>query len=126
MLFISESLISTTLTPRMKVLLFSMLLIGFMSPPATAHLMVAQRGTLNFDGDGVYMVLSLPVSAFDHIDDNGDGRLSASEFSAHRPAIVSAVATGVQLSDENGTRPLQRMMLSPVVPHDAPAAPSDQ
>jgi hypothetical protein len=34
------------------------------STPAAAHLMVAQKGTLNLQGDGAFLVLSLPVSAF--------------------------------------------------------------
>ena len=45
--------------------------------PAQAHLMVAQHGTLNLVGDGVYMVLSLPVSAFAGSDDDGDDKLSS-------------------------------------------------
>lgn len=110
----------------MKTTLIAALLGVAFSPHASAHLMVAQRGTLNFEGDGVYMVLSLPVSAFENIDDDGDGKLSATEFTTHRPAIVAAVAAGVQLQDAKGIRPLEGMMLSPVAPHDDPKASSDQ
>ena len=88
--------------------------------------MVAQHGTLNFVGDGAFMVLSLPVSAFDHIDDDADGELSVAEFTKYRPAIVAAVNANVQLLGEEGPRLLQGMMLSPVVPHDGRQVPTDQ
>jgi hypothetical protein len=55
---------------------------------AEAHLMVAQHGTLNVVDDGVFMVLSLPVSAFDGVDDDNDGKVSMLEFNNHRGAIV--------------------------------------
>ncbi len=75
-------------------------------PAAQAHLMVAQRGTLNIVGDGGFMVLSLPVSAFSGVDDDGDGKLSMAEFSTHRSNIISAVTRDVQMLDEQGPRPL--------------------
>lgn len=49
---------------------------GLLIGAAHAYLMVAQRGTLNLVGDGGFMVLSLPISAFTGIDDNADGQLS--------------------------------------------------
>jgi hypothetical protein len=93
---------------------------------AQAHLMVAQRGTLNFVGTGAFLVLSLPVSAFDGVDDDGDGRLSASELQAHRAAIEAAVVNRVRLADAHGLLPLQGLMLSLSPPDDAPAAPAAQ
>ena len=44
--------------------------IGFFWLPAQAHLMEAQQGTLNIIDDRAFMVLSLPISAFEDIDDN--------------------------------------------------------
>jgi hypothetical protein len=41
---------------------------------AQAHLMVAQRGTLNFVGSGGFVVMALPVDAFTGVDDDGDGQ----------------------------------------------------
>jgi HupE / UreJ protein len=96
------------------------------SPPAQAHLMVAQRGTLNIVGDGAFMVLSLPVSAFSGIDDDGDGKLSAAEFAAHRATIASAVTREVRVLDEQGARPLEGVMLSPAPPDEAPTQPAAQ
>jgi HupE / UreJ protein len=93
-------------------------------PAAQAHLMVAQRGTLNFVGEGAFMVLSLPVSAFSGVDDDGDGKLSAAEFSAHRAEIATVIKREVKLSDEQGPRPLEGVLLSLSPPDNAPAQPS--
>lgn len=90
-----------------------------MSPSAQAHLMVAQHGTLNIIDDGAFMVLSLPISAFEGVDDDNDGKVSMVEFNKHRAAIIEMVNQNVTLSDKEGSRPLQGIMLSPVVPHDA-------
>lgn len=113
-----------------KTSLASLVLSAVIVPHASAHLMVAQHGTLNFKGDGVFMVLSLPVSAFENIDDDGDGKMSFDEFSKYRPAIVKAVNEKVKLTDKNGARPLQGLMLKPVVSHYVshymPKAPSKQ
>lgn len=95
---------------RLGLLLAGLLLV---LPAAQAHLMVAQRGTINLVGDGAFMVLLLPVSAFDGVDDDGDGRLSSAEFMAHRVAIARAVQQQVQLLDAQGPRPLEGLMLTP-------------
>jgi hypothetical protein len=94
--------------------------------PIQAHLMVAQRGTLNIVGDGAFVVLSLPVSAFSGVDDDGDGQLSAAEFTAHRAAMAATVARELQLSDAQGPRRLEGVMLSPASPDDAPSEPAPQ
>ena len=100
------------------VLLFLTLL-----PPAQAHLMVAQRGTLNLVGDGAFMVLSLPVSAFTGIDDDNDGVLSAAELRRHGDDIEAQIQHGVQLTDTTGARPLQGLMLQLSAPnHDGTTA----
>lgn len=80
-------------------------------PSAHAHLMVAQRGTLNLVGDGAFVVLSLPVSAFSGADDDGDGLLSLAELQAHASDLQRQVAQGVQLWSDAGQRPLQGLML---------------
>lgn len=98
--------------------LLMLILTGPMSPPAQAHLMVAQHGTLNIIDNGAFMVLSLPISAFEGIDANGDGKVSMVEFNNHRSAIVESVRLNVTLSDNEGNLLLQGIMLSPVAPHD--------
>lgn len=91
-----------------------------------AHVMVAQHGTLNVAEDGVYMVISLPVSAFAGIDEDNDGKLSAEEFALHRLSIINTVHSKVTLKDESGKLALQGIMLSPVTDHHSPKAPASQ
>lgn len=93
---------------------------------AQAHLMVAQRGTLNIVGDGAFMVMSLPVSALQGVDDDGDGRLSLAEGNAHLAAIEAQVRRGVQLRSDRGALPLQGVMVNLSPRDDAPTAPVDQ
>lgn len=94
--------------------------------PVHAHLMVAQKGTLNFSGDGAYMVLSLPVSAFRSVDDDGDQLLSLAELRAHAGSIEQQVQAGVQLLSDGQPLELQGLMLNPSPPDDAPMAPASQ
>ncbi len=108
---------------RLRRLLVLAMLILAMAPAAQAHLMVAQRGTLNLVGDGAFMVLSLPVSAFSGIDDDGDGVLSAAELRRHGDYIEAQIQPGVQLTDATGARPLQGLMLQLSAPnHDGTTA----
>jgi hypothetical protein len=88
--------------------------------------MVAQRGTLNFVDGGAFMVLSLPVSAFQGIDDDGDGRLSMAEGHAHWRDIETQVRAGVRLVSEQGAAPLEGVMFNLSPPDSAPTAPASQ
>ena len=109
-----------------KYLLSGLLMSVAVMPHASAHLMVAQKGTLNFVNDSAFLVLSIPVSAFKNIDDNGDKKLSKTEFTKHRPAIVKTVNEKVKLQDKTGFLSLEGMMLSPVTSHQSPLLPSEQ
>jgi HupE / UreJ protein len=93
---------------------------------AQAHLIVSQRGTLNLVGDSAYMVLSLPVSAFSGIDDDGDQRLSISELRTHSASIEAQIQRGVQLVGTSGAQLLEGLMLSSSPPDDSPTAPAEQ
>jgi len=79
---------------------------------AQAHLMVAQRGTLNLVDDGAYMVLSVPVSAFTGVDDTQDGLLSLHELEVHQHELQQQVKAGVSLTYQKKALPLQGVMLS--------------
>ncbi len=109
-----------------KCLLSSLVLSAAIVPHASAHLMVAQHGTLNIKGNGAFMVLSVPMSAFDNIDDDGNGKISPTEFAKHRLDIIKAIKEKVALTDKDGARPLQGLLLTPVVPHIVPKAGSKQ
>ena len=91
-----------------------------------AHMMVAQNGTLNVVDDGVFMMISLPVSAFEDIDDDKDGKLSVKEFTEHRSAIIKSIHSNIVLRDENAKLALEGMMLSPVTSHHSPKASASQ
>jgi len=81
------------------------------STPAAAHLMVAQKGTLNLQGDGAFLVLSLPVSAF---------------ADTSEPHVVQQVLQRVVLRDAQGPRPLQGVLVSPSPDDDTPGSPVHQ
>lgn len=88
---------------------------------AGAHVMVAQRGTLNLQGDAAFLVVSLPVSAFAGVDDDHDGKMSARELRVHQPSISDAVLQGVRLLGDSGqVALLQGMMLSVSGPDESP------
>ena len=122
----SKMKIVKTLIQRIIVIFFTFVVSAALVPQASAHLMVAQHGTLNVKDNGVYMVLSLPVSAFENIDDDGDGKMSSNEFIKHKPSIVATVNNKVKLSDKEGSRPLQGLLITPVAPHETANAPSEQ
>ena len=90
--------------------------------PAQAHLMAAQKGTLNVVGDAAFLVLSVPVSALKGVDDDGDGALAVAELRNHTDAIRSQVQAGVQLHDAAGALALQLVMLDVTPPERTPQA----
>jgi HupE / UreJ protein len=93
---------------------------------AEAHLMVAQRGTINLVGNGAFIVISLPASAFVEADDNGDGKISAAEVGAHRSELMVTIASKLSLTDDQGPRTLEGLMLSLSPNDDAPSEPASQ
>ena len=107
-----------------------MLMLALMLlPAAQAHLMVAQRGTLNLVGDGAFLVLSLPVSSLAGVDDDGDEMLSPAELQRHAGDIQAQVRRGVQLlAGGEGTQalPLQGMLLQLSSPDHAAAGAARQ
>lgn len=87
------------------------------SNAALAHLMVAQKGTLNIVDNKVYMVLSVPISAFDGLDTNDDGRVSMIEFNKQRGKITETINERVSLSDSAGDFSLNGLRLLPSLEH---------
>jgi hypothetical protein len=116
-----------TAAPRLRRVSLTIWLSALGLAPAQAHLLEAQRGTLNFAGTGGFVAVALPVDAFTGVDDDGDGKMSLTEMSAHRKDLEAQVMLGLQLIGPAGPRPLQAVMLH--LSHDehtppAPAAPS--
>ena len=93
---------------------------------AQAHLMPAQRGTLNIVRDAAFLVLSVPVSGLQGIDDDGDGALSRAELQRHADAVRAQLRAGVQLMSANGPLPLQLVMVDVAAADNAPEAPASQ
>lgn len=91
-------------------------------PAAEAHLVAAQHGTLNLQGDGAYLALSLPVSAFPGLDEDHDGRASLAELRAHESDVLAQVRREVRLLDAVGALPLDGAMLSLSPAHDGGGA----
>lgn len=114
------------LNPLLPTAMVFVLVNLLFSSTLYAHVMVAQQGTLNIKEDGVYMVISVPVSAFSGIDDDKDGKLSSKEFALHRSAIIKTVQSNIMLKDETAELALKGLMLSPVMSHHAPNEPATQ
>lgn len=81
-------------------------------PAAHAHLMVAQRGTLNLVGNGGFVVMSVPVDGLQGVDDDGDGRMALAEMRTHAASIEAQVRQGLQLVGDAGQLPLEGLMLN--------------
>ena len=84
---------------------------------ANAHLMVAQHGTLNFVDNNVFIVLSIPMSAFNGVDENKDGKVSIVEFNTHKKQISKRVKKNVYLADHQHTFTIDGLLLSPEASH---------
>ena len=87
--------------------------------------MVAQRGTLRFQAQGAYLLVSLPVSAFRDFDEDGDHRMSEEELARHRGVLSAQVIAGVQLLRGAEPLPLEGMLLNLSRPHHQ-SGPADQ
>ncbi|WP_298940774.1 hypothetical protein [uncultured Psychromonas sp.] len=93
----------------------SLLIIPMMG---SAHLMVAENGTLNFVDENVYVVLSLPISAFKGVDDDNDGHVSLKEFNEHRTEISANIMHNIYLSDVSNKFNIDGLLLNPTVSHE--------
>ncbi|MEM7735999.1 MAG: HupE/UreJ family protein [Deinococcota bacterium] len=90
-----------------------------------AHFMVAQKGTLNFNGTGAYLLVSLPTSSLIGIDDDADGLLSNAELTRHITSIIEQVQAGLVLTDAQGAKTLEGIRVSLSL-HDGTTTLTDQ
>lgn len=104
--------LATTRLSSMRRCVAAALLALLALPAAHAHLMVAQRGTLNLVGNGGFVVMSVPVRALQGVDDDGDGRLSIAEMRSHAGAIEVQILRGLQLVGDAGPLPLGGLLLT--------------
>ena len=106
------------LTAGLSVFVSAIVVVLALSAPAAAHLMVAGHGTLNIVNNNVFMVLSLPLSAFEGIDDNADGEIDLTEFNRHQAAVIKTVKQHVSLRDKSRALLLEDVLLSAEKAHD--------
>ncbi|MBQ4862803.1 hypothetical protein J8L98_14040 [Pseudoalteromonas sp. MMG013] len=97
------------------ILIFSTCL--FVPQTSSAHLMVAQNGTLNFNNAGAYMVLSLPISAFDGLDSDKDGKVTLIEFNNHRSSLIAQIKNAIFTMAHTQKILLHNIVLTPQRPH---------
>lgn len=85
---------------------------------ASAHLLPAQNATLNIEGKSAFFVVSVPVSALENVDDDGNMRLSASEISKNTIEIITQFNKKflASVNDQRGTIALTRAL--PPEPED--------
>lgn len=88
---------------------------------ASAHLMMPQRGTLNFVDGGAYMVLSLPVTAFPYTDEKGDHLISQQAFGKYQQRMAKDIEAYVQLLDDQGPLQLEGTFLNFTPPDNDPS-----
>lgn len=108
--------------------IFSALLLGqalFAPLSAQAHLMPSGKGTLNVTDTGVFLVLALPLSAFDDSDENGDGVTSMVEFNKQRDSIIERIENSVWLEQDGERLSPKHIMLSPQGAHHGNRADAD-
>jgi hydrogenase/urease accessory protein HupE len=93
-------------------------------PAAYGHLIVDQKGTINFVEDGAFLVVSLPVAALEGADDDGDGKLSFAEMARHTPELQRQIKAGIRLTDRSGEKALDGLLLNLSPPDSAPSSPA--
>jgi hydrogenase/urease accessory protein HupE len=93
---------------------FALTACALLSRSASAHLLPPQNATIHAVGDKVYAVVSVPVSVLSGVDDDGDGKLSATELRRHQSDINRQFTQRFQLSmaKETGSA-LNGWVLSP-------------
>ena len=88
-----------------------------MSLNAAAHMMPAQQGTVNIVDKDIFVVVSLPISAFKQIDDDGNRALNNSELTQNFSAIEREVTARLTMrsATEVGKLDTLQVMLEPGV-----------
>lgn len=88
------------------------------SAASHAHLMTPNKGTLNFDETGGYLVLSLPASALMRFDNNKDKILSVQEIKSQQKEMIEFVTESLYLKSNNQKTFLSGAMLAPQQSHN--------
>ncbi len=96
--------------------------LAFTGCDAHAHLLHRQSATMKIEGHTANILVSVPVSAFDDVDKDGDGLLSPAELAASRDRIGKQFAAGFDVAE--ASNPVQRRLTWAVSPetHDVDAS----
>jgi len=105
----------------MKLKLYSALigiLLSVFSHNTQAHLMAPNKGTLNFDQSGGYLVLSLSVSTLMGFDKDKDKILTIQEIKSQKKEMIEYVTESLYLKSNNQKTFLSGAMLAPQRSHN--------
>lgn len=103
---------------RLRTMVFFTWLVSFMfSAVSHAHLMAPDKGTLNFDNTGGYLVLSLPASAFLEFDENKDKQLTFNEIKSQQQEIIAYISQSIYLTEKAVKTHLSGALLAPQKSH---------
>jgi hydrogenase/urease accessory protein HupE len=80
---------------RLVLLLWLTALVG----TAEAHMLPKQTATMNIVDKATFFVVSVPVSALNGVDDDGNGLLSPTEMQTHTPDIVRQFGKRFKVTD---------------------------
>ena len=75
------------------------LVLFLIAPLSYAHLMPAQNGTINIEGNSVFAAISVPISSLLHFDDDHNGKISNEELLLHQLAIKKEVDSRLMIKD---------------------------
>ena len=94
------------------------------SGTAHAHWVAAQSGTLNMVDQAAFLVLSVPVSALQGVDEDQDGNMSKAELARHDGAIRQQIQAGIQMMGPDRAFPLQLVMVDIAPADNTPESPA--
>ena len=94
------------------------ILLSVFSHNTQAHLMAPNKGTLNFDKSGGYLVLSLPVSTLMGFDKDKNKILTIQEIKSQQKEMIEYVTESLYLKSEEQRTFLSGTMLAPQKNHD--------
>lgn len=104
---------------RLRTMVFFTWLVSLMfSALSHAHLMAPDKGTLNFDNTGGYLVLSLPASTLMRFDEDKNKILTLQEIKSQQKEMIEYIKEYLYLKSEDKTTFLSGTMLAPQKSHD--------
>lgn len=90
---------------------------------ASAHLMAAQRASINLVGADAFVAVVLPVAALAQADDDHDGWLTQAEVARHAPALRAWLEPRIEVRGDGAADPAQTLALDFTVSPEHDRAP---